>query len=148
MNPEPRSRHTPAHNCGPKKSDLDLGCPVIGVCLSIAPAIGEPIKLANEDMPQLMPVLVPKRLRSEQSDGNTAAGSVTSPALQKPQNTAHAMSPDSVLTDIHDSETMPEDAAHQNHVKIGPSLNATMPETKRPRKDAAIAITNMFNDMF
>lgn len=109
--------------------------------------MGEPIRLANDEMPQLIPVLVPRRLKSEQSAGNTAAGSVTSPAEQNPQNAAQANNSDSVLTAIQASETIPEDAAHQNHVKIGPSLKATTPETSRPKNDAAIATIKIFSDV-
>src|ERR1700761_1063389 len=104
----------------------------------MAPAIGDPIRDENDERPQDMPVLVPRRRGSGHKFGNTAAGKVTRPAEQNPQNALYAIRPFCVDTAIQHKQRTPETAAQQNHVNVGPRWWAIRPADSRPKKDAAI----------
>jgi hypothetical protein len=114
----------PENICGPR--NLDAGCSLSAEFisgLSSAPAIGGPIKLENAEIPHDMPVLVPSRFGSGQRSGNTAAGSVTRPAEQNPQNTAITMIPALPWsTLIQQNERMPDTAAQ--HIQVAVALRA------------------------
>jgi len=140
----PVNKQQPHHSCGPKKSPL-VCFPSDPGLFNKAPAIGDPISEAKEEMPHDMPVLVPRRVGSGQRLGNTAAGSVTSPAEQKPQNTLKTISPFWVDTAIQHSDSMPETEAQQNQVRRGPRCWAMIPAERRPKNEAAIPMTRMYN---
>jgi hypothetical protein len=118
----PSSNVQPENICGPR--NLDDGCSLSGEfisCLSSAPAIGGPIKLENAEIPHDIPVRVPSRFGSGQRSGNTAAGRVTRPAEQNPQNTASVIIPlFPWVTLIQQNERMPDTAAQ--HIQVAVAL--------------------------
>lgn len=138
----PMSRQIPAQSCGPKKSDRCCFTPF--PCLfNKAPAIGEPMSEANDEMPQLIPTLVPNREESGQRLGNTVAGSVTSPAEQNPQSTLKAIKPLWLFTAIQQSDKIPEISAQKNQQRSGPMECAITPAARRPKNDAPMPITKI-----
>ena len=83
--PEPQIKQIPAQSWTPKKSKCSFPLGPIEL-LSKAPAIGDPVSDAKDDMPHDMPVRVPSRPGSGHRLGKTEAGSVTRPAEQKPMS--------------------------------------------------------------
>jgi hypothetical protein len=83
-------------------------------------------------MLKLIPLLLPNLFGSGHNAGKVADGSVTKPAEQNPQHTAHAIMPFCESIAIHTKASIPAEAAQNCHAMIGPTKCPMDPVNKRP----------------